>query len=157
MLQCHCWLLHLRSQISKFSSIYAVMDAFLCGCLFLFWCHKSYYTQFPIYGIVLGNHPCNWIDLHCHFACVLLRPAQQRRKLYHGRKWTNPYLCCQASAVFVACSKQISYCKQGTLWTRQWTGVCRTLLLDVMVPEAYQNDYHYVCELSVLSVHYTRI
>ena len=27
-------------------------------------------------------------------------------------------------------------------------GVCETSLLDVMVPEVYQNDRSYVCELS---------
>ena len=34
------------------------------------------------------------------------------------------------------------------LRTRLWTGMCETLMSDVMVPQAYQNNCSYVHELS---------
>ena len=37
------------------------------------------------------------------------------------------------------------------LRTRLWTGMCETLMPDVMVPEAHQNDCRYVRELSGLT------
>ena len=50
----------------------------------------------------------------------------------------------------------IRCCKRRMLRTRQWTGVCKTLMPDVMAPEAHQNDQSYVCELTVdlLLIHY---
>ena len=38
--------------------------------------------------------------------------------------------------------------KLRTLRTRLWTGMCETLMPDVMVPQAYQNNRSYVHELS---------
>ena len=47
-----------------------------------------------------------------------------------------------------ACSTWISCHKLKTPRMKLWTGVCKTLTSNVIVPEAYQNDCRCVCELS---------
>jgi len=61
---------------------------------------------------------------------------------------------CPTSATFVTSSIQALYCKRGMLQRRLQTGVRETLLLDVVVPGAYQNDSSmYVSSVELLSVH----
>ena len=46
---------------------------------------------------------------------------------------------------------------RGTLQTKPRTGVCETLMPDVVVPEAHQNDRNYVVSTAdLLSSHYTQ-
>ena len=63
-----------------------------------------------------------WIDLRRSFARASFfsrtRPERQWRKLYPAIKRTNQKFRCQGFAVFIACSKRISYCKRRTLRTR---------------------------------------
>ena len=89
-----------------------------------------------------------WIDLHRHFACASLRPARWWKMLYCARKRTDFYPHRQASAAFVTYSAWISCRKLRMLQMRLWTGVCETLMPDVMLAEAHQNDHSYVHELS---------
>ena len=53
--------------------------------------------------------------------------------------------CCQfpQSSVFT-CSKRLLCCRGRTLQMRPWTGVCKTLMPDVVVPKAHQNNRSYV-------------
>ena len=53
-----------------------------------------------------------------------------------SRSQTRPTLSPVAKPS-AACSTQILYCKRGTLRTRSRTGVCETLLPDVMAPEVH--------------------
>ena len=73
-------------------------------------------------------------------------------------KWIEPKPSCQSSATFIVCSTWILYCKWGMLQMRR-TGACKTLLLDVVVPDAHQIDHSYVCawaQYRPISVHYSR-
>ena len=69
-----------------------------------------------------------WVDSLRSFARASLfrqtRPARQYRKLYPARKWTNPKSHSQGFAAFIACSMQISYCKQRTMRVRLSQLVC---------------------------------
>ena len=50
--------------------------------------------------------------------------------------------CIKCSAV--TGSTQISLCRRRTVRTRPWTGVCKALMPDVMVPQVHQNNHSYV-------------
>ena len=93
------------------------------------------------------------IDLHCRFACALSRPARRWRKLYRARKLIYCSLVANLPKhlSFVICKFRTA--RRRMLRTRLWMGMCETLMPDVMVPEAHQNDrsYMYVCELSGLT------
>ena len=52
------------------------------------------------------------------------------------------------SSIRRLCNMWVSCCRWATLWTRIQTRVCETLLPDVVVPEAHQNDRTYVHALS---------
>ena len=108
---------------------------------------SSIYTQAATQDAELATRGY-WIDLHRHFACASLRPARWWKRLYCTRKRTDFYPHCQASAAFVTCSAWISCRKLRMLQMRLWTGVCETLMPDVMLAEAHQNDHSYVHELS---------
>ena len=93
------------------------------------------------------------INLHRHFARASSRPTRGWIKLFCARKRFDSYPHCQPSEAFVACSMQISYCRRRTLRTRLLTGMCGTLMLDVMAPEAHQNDCTYVSSVDLLLIH----
>ena len=44
----------------------------------------------------------------------------------------------------IACSTQILCCRERMLRTRQWMGVCKPLMPDVMVPKMHQKNCSYV-------------
>ena len=75
------------------------------------------------------------IDLHCRFARASSRPA--RIVLESGP--TRSLVAKFPHATLAAWSMRISYCKRGTLRRRLRTGVCETLLPDIVAPEAHQN------------------
>ena len=56
------------------------------------------------------------------------------------RSLVAKFLQCSA----IAGSTQISRCRGRTLQTRPWTGVCKALMPDVMVPQVHQNNRSYV-------------
>ena len=72
-------------------------------------------------------------------ALIRLRPARWwRKQVYRNRKRIYPQPRCQASRdVHRLQYTQILHCKRGTLQTRPLTGVCETLLANVVVTEAH--------------------
>ena len=96
--------------------------------------HASAHPRCEVICQVLPNHCA--ILLHPCFVEASLRVEKTVSCLKAGR----PTALLLSFRDIVTCSMQISYCKQGTLRTRLRTGVCENLLLDVVVPEAHQND-----------------
>ena len=85
------------------------------------------------------------IDLHRRFTCACQDQPDS------GESCTvlesGPICSLVVKLPFVTCIMWNSCCKLRKLWTRLHSGVCKTLMPDVMVPEAHQHYRSYVREL----------
>ena len=86
-----------------------------------------------------------WIDLHRRFTCACQGQPDSGESC--SMLESRPTCSLVIKLPFVTCIMWNSCCKLRKLWTRLQSGVCKTLMPDVVAPEAHENYHSYVREL----------